>query len=214
MTEGWIVESRNHVPRRTQIAKRLIDVIGSTTLLMISLVPMSMSAVAIYIDSGSPIIFRQYRLGRYQRHFEMLKFRTMVVGAQDMGTGLFSYSGDPRVTRVGRILREISVDEAPQLINVWKGDMSLVGPRPPVVGELGPESGFDSLTRRRFIVRPGITGLAQVSGRNELGWDEKIAYDNQYVDLLIANGVRIDLWIIAKSIVTVVHRRGIIEQEA
>ncbi len=201
------------VPKRTLVVKRTFDIVAALALLGVSILPVSMVAVVVRIDAGSPILFRQERLGKARKRFNMLKFRTMVQGAQNVGTGLFSFEDDPRVTRSGKVLREISIDEAPQLWNVLRGDMSLVGPRPPVVGELGPESDFDARTNRRFAVRPGITGLAQVSGRNELSWDKKIEMDNRYLDLLATRGFRVDLEILTKSVVIVLSRQGIIEQE-
>ena len=109
----------------------------------------------------------------------MYKFRTMYVNSEKSGTGLYSFDDDPRITRIGSFLRRFSLDELPQLINVILGSMSLVGPRPPVTYELGPWNEYTPHMRKRFKVKPGITGLSQVSGRNTLDWDQKIKYDNR-----------------------------------
>lgn len=170
-------------------------------------------AIAIKIDSNGPVIFKQKRLGRNGTEFDMYKFRTMVVNAESKGTGLFNYDNDPRVTRVGRFLRETSIDELPQLINVIKGEMSLVGPRPPVKNELGDYNLLNARYKKRFEVLPGITGLAQVSGRNELPWDEKINYDNQYVEMVKKNGLFVDIKILLLTIINVFRKKDIYEKK-
>ncbi len=146
-------------------------------------------AAAIKLTSRGPVFFRQERVGRDGRPFRMLKFRTMIDGADRMvsafeassdGNGvLFKKRNDPRVTRIGRVLRRYSLDEVPQLINVLKGDMSLVGPRPPLQSEV-ERYGF--VMRRRFLVKPGLTGLWQVSGRSDLSWDDSVRIDVRYVE--------------------------------
>jgi lipopolysaccharide/colanic/teichoic acid biosynthesis glycosyltransferase len=141
----------------------------------------------------------------------MYKFRTMIVGAENLGTRLFSFQGDQRITRVGGLLRRLSLDEVPQLFNVLLGQMSLVGPRPPVVGELNPYSDLPPEFKVRFSVRPGITGLAQVSGRNELTWPEKISIDIEYVRQFRAQGIRADLPIYWKTFWAVLSRRNTVE---
>ena len=138
----------------------------------------------------------------------------MIVNAEQMGAGLFNYKDDPRVTRVGRFLRKSSFDELPQCINVIKNDMSLVGPRPSVTYELGD---FETLNRRykkRFSVKAGLTGLAQVKGRNNISWDEKVEYDNQYVDAFQKKGILIDIKILALSVVKVFKKENIYENKA
>ncbi len=200
---------------RTRLAvKRTVDLFLSLSAIALLAVPMALIALAILVDTGRPVLFRQERLGRDLQVFRILKFRTMIVGAQNSGTGLFSYQGDPRVTRTGRILRSLSLDELPQLINILRGEMSLVGPRPPVVGELGETADFTPTTLRRFTMRPGVTGLAQATGRNELSWDAKILLDNQYLDGFAREGIRLDLRILALTVVTVVSRKGVIESES
>jgi exopolysaccharide biosynthesis polyprenyl glycosylphosphotransferase len=146
-------------------------------------------ALAVKSTSGGPVLYRQERVGRDGRTFSMLKFRSMVVGAhhmadvlaeEDDGNGvLFKKKDDPRVTRVGRVLRRYSLDELPQLFNVLRGEMSLVGPRPPLATEV-ERYGFDM--HRRFLVKPGLTGLWQVSGRSDLSWDDSVRIDVRYVE--------------------------------
>ena len=146
-------------------------------------------ALAVGLTSRGGVFYRQERVGRDGQTFGMLKFRSMVPGADKMvpdlqaqsdGNGvLFKMKGDPRVTRIGRVLRRYSLDELPQLINVVRGDMSLVGPRPPLAHEV-ERYGFDM--HRRFLVKPGITGLWQVSGRSDLSWDDSVRIDVRYVE--------------------------------
>jgi undecaprenyl phosphate N,N'-diacetylbacillosamine 1-phosphate transferase len=192
-------------------AKRALD-LGFTFLALICFVPLFVViAVAIKLDDGGSIFFIQRRLGRDLKVFPLLKFRSMVEGAETLGTGLNCYEGDPRITRCGHFLRRTSLDELPQLLNILRGDMSLVGPRPAVVGELGDESLFDHLTRRRFCVRPGVTGLAQISGRDALDWPEKIRLDNQYIDVLECRGVLADIPILLKTVLIVLSGRDTYE---
>lgn len=169
--------------------------------------------IAIKIDTKGPVFFKQARRTKNGKVFYMFKFRSMVVGAEKEGPGLFNYRGDPRVTKVGRFLRNTSIDELPQLINIMKGDMSIVGPRPCVVYELGD---FDSLNKRykkRFCVKAGLTGLAQVKGRNDISWDEKVGYDNQYVDAFLKIGIIEDIKIIILSIIKVFKKEKIYENK-
>lgn len=168
-------------------------------------------AIAIKIDSPGSVFFKQNRLTHHGRVFTMYKFRTMIENAEHMGTGLFNYKNDFRVTKVGAFLRKSSLDELPQVLNVLTGDMSLVGPRPPVTYELGNYDELSSLYKKRFDVLAGITGLAQVSGRNELSWDEKIRYDNQYIDLFQKYGILIDLKIIFLTVVNIFRMKDIYE---
>ena len=142
----------------------------------------------------------------------MYKFRSMVVNAETMGSGLFNYENDPRVTKVGRFLRNTSLDELPQLLNVVRGEMALVGPRPCVSYELGDYETLNARYKKRFQVLPGITGLAQVSGRNELPWDEKVNYDNRYIDLLPQKGILLDIEIIIRTVAKVFTKSSIYEE--
>jgi undecaprenyl phosphate N,N'-diacetylbacillosamine 1-phosphate transferase len=127
------------------------------------------------------IFFVQARIGKGEKIFSLYKFRTMVHNAQNIGSGLYSYSDDTRITKLGKVLRRSSLDELPQLFNVLKGDMSFVGPRPAVVGELEAESSLPINYEDRFSVKPGLTGWAQIHGRDSLNWSQKITYDLQYV---------------------------------
>ena len=141
-------------------------------------------AAAVKLDSKGPVIFKQERLGKDGKVFEMYKIRSMCVGAEHMGTGQYSYKGDSRVTRVGKVIRATSLDELPQFINILKGDMSFIGPRPTLTYHPWRLEEYSDAQRRRFEVRPGITGLAQVHGRKTIDWNDRIKYDVEYVDKL------------------------------
>ncbi len=195
------------------LIKRGLDILLSIGALIILLPLFLILILVIKMDSAGPVFFLQGRLGRDGKKFQMIKFRSMIENAETIGTGLFNYENDPRVTRVGRFLRNTSLDELPQLINVIKGDMAIVGPRPSVTYELGDYETLNRRYKKRFSVLPGITGLAQVSGRNEIPWDEKVEYDNRYVDLLKRNGPIIDFKIICKTIAVVFSAGDICEQK-
>ena len=170
-------------------------------------------AVAIKLDSKGPVLFKQGRRTKDGRIFKMWKFRSMVVNAESIGSGLFSYENDPRITKVGRFLRNTSLDELPQLFNVLEGSLSLVGPRPCVTYELGD---FDTLNKRykkRFSVKAGITGLAQARGRNENSWDEKVSLDNEYIDLFQKQGVWIDMVVLFETFINVFKSKDITESK-
>lgn len=164
------------------MAKRAIDIGGALAGLVVLSPVMALVAAAIWADSGRPIIFKQKRLGYRLEEFLILKFRTMQDGAEQMGTGIRTHESDPRLTRVGKVLRKFSLDELPQLINVLKGEMSLVGPRPPVTYHPKVKSDYSGRELVRFMVRPGMTGLAQVIGRNALTWEERFVLDAKYVE--------------------------------
>ena len=173
--------------------KRIFDIFSSLFAILLLLPLWIIVAIAIKCDSKGPVFFKQERRTKNGRVFKMLKFRSMVVDAEKSGAGLFNYKDDPRVTKVGRFLRNSSIDELPQLFNIFKGDMSVVGPRPCVVYELGD---FDTLNKRykkRFEMKAGLTGLAQVKGRNDISWDEKVEYDNKYIDGFKKYGVFTDI---------------------
>lgn len=193
--------------------KRLLDVVLSVFVLLLTAPVLLMIAILVKLDSEGPVFFVQERLGLNGKVFKMFKFRTMVVNAERMGTGLFSYENDPRITKVGRILRATSLDEIPQIFNVLCGSMSLVGPRPPVTYELGSYSDFTPNMKIRFQVKPGITGLAQVSGRNDLDWDHKIEFDNRYVVLFARFGVLVDLAILLRTVFVVLSMSKVVEKE-
>ena len=162
--------------------KRLLDIILVLMLFLPLFLISILIAIAIKVDSKGPVLFKQKRLGRDGDIFNILKFRTMIENAEKIGPGLSTFEGDPRVTRVGNILRKTSLDELPQLFNVLKGDMSIVGPRPPVPYHPRKYHEYNDHQKQRFMVRPGITGYAQVKGRNSLTWDERIEFDVQYVN--------------------------------
>lgn len=194
--------------------KRLFDVVSSAFAIVILSPLLLLLALAVRIDSPGPIFFRQKRLTKDGREFMMYKFRSMVVNAEKMGTGLFNYENDPRVTKVGRFLRNSSADELPQLFNILKGDMAVIGPRPCVTYELGDFATLNKRYKKRFSVKAGLSGLAQVKGRNDISWDEKMGYDNDYVDLFHRYGVLIDLWLVAETIVKAFRHEDIYEKKS
>ena len=200
--------------RLNLIIKRLFD-IASSAFLAILLAPLWLVvSIWIKIDSKGPIFFKQGRRTKNGRIFKMLKFRSMVVNAEKMSTGLFNYENDPRVTKAGRFLRDTSIDELPQLFNILKGDMSVVGPRPCVTYELGDFETLNNRYKKRFEVKAGLTGLAQVKGRNDISWDDKVGYDNQYVDEFKRIGVIEDLKILFWTVIKVFKRENIYENKA
>lgn len=183
-----------HVDRPQAVAasrwgKRLFDIVGSLALIAMAAPIVAVAAIAIKLEDGGPIFFRQRRVGRWGEGFECYKMRSMVVDAEarkaalqssNEGAGvLFKMAHDPRITRVGRVIRRFSVDELPQFLNVLQGDMSLVGPRPALPSEVAC---YDRDAERRLDVRPGLTGLWQVSGRSDLSWEETVRLDIYYVD--------------------------------
>lgn len=158
--------------------KRLLDFFFSLAILTLLLPLLIIVAILIKLDSRGPIIFKQYRIGKSGSKFKVWKFRTMIHNAEKLGTGLKTAEKDPRITKVGKYLRKLSVDELPQLINILKGDMSFIGPRPAPVLHL---EGYSEKELGRLEVLPGITGWAQVNGRNKLTWPERIEKDIWYV---------------------------------
>lgn len=162
--------------------KRFCDFTVSLIALIVLSPFFAVIAAAVKLDSPGPAVFRQERLGLGGRVFLIYKFRTMCVGAEQTGTGQYSFEGDPRVTRVGKFLRATSIDELPQLINVLKGEMSIVGFRPPLTYHPWPLEEYTDYQKRMFLVRPGITGWAQVNGRKELEWHERIRLNVFYAE--------------------------------
>jgi lipopolysaccharide/colanic/teichoic acid biosynthesis glycosyltransferase len=183
-------------------AKRAADLLLAVPL-AVAAAPL-MAGIALWVrrDSPGPALYRQERIGFAGRPFTLLKFRTMVVGAEGMGAGLAVTDADNRITPAGRVLRRLSLDELPQLVNVIRGDMSLVGPRPTVASQV---ERYDARQRRRLLARPGLTGLAQVSGRNAIPWSERIEIDIAYVD---GWSPRRDLAILARTALVVLGRKG------
>jgi lipopolysaccharide/colanic/teichoic acid biosynthesis glycosyltransferase len=168
----------------------------------------------IKLDSKGPVFFKQSRRTKDGQVFQMLKFRSMVVDAEQMEAGLFNYENDPRVTKSGRFLRNSSIDELPQLFNILRGDMSVVGPRPCVIDELGDFDTLNKRYRKRFEMKAGLTGLAQVKGRNNISWDDKVGYDNQYIDQFKKIGVFEDVMILLWSVLKVFKKEDIYEKKA
>ena len=155
---------------------------------------LAVAAVAIKLTSRGPVLYRQQRIGRDGRTFEVLKLRTMELGADPVGVGTPVLEGDPRVTRVGRVLRRFSMDEIPNLVNVLRGEMAVVGPRPTLAAQVEL---YTPHQRRRLEVKPGITGWAQVNGRAGIPWEERIELDVWYVD---HRSPRLDLQILARTL--------------
>jgi lipopolysaccharide/colanic/teichoic acid biosynthesis glycosyltransferase len=173
---------------------RALDVIVAAGALAVSSPVLLTAAIAIRVDSPGPVFYRQPRVGKDGVPFRLWKLRTMVVGAEQQGTGLYIVDRDPRITRVGRFLRRFSLDELPNLINVLEGDMAIVGPRPTVQVQVDR---YTAHQRRRLEVRPGITGWAQVNGRTSLSWPERIELDVWYVD---HRSLALDLRILARTV--------------
>lgn len=162
--------------------KRFLDVVLSLMGLIVLAVPMLIVALVIKLDSPGPVIFRQERLGRNGTVYWMYKFRSMKVGAEHTGSGVYSGKGDERVTKVGRFLRASSIDELPQLLNVLRGDMSLIGFRSPLTYHPWPWEEYTDEQRKMFTVRPGITGWAQVNGRRTVEWNHRIELNAWYAE--------------------------------
>lgn len=162
--------------------KRAIDIILSALALLLLGWLMLIIAALIKLTSEGPVIFKQQRLGKGGKEFSMYKFRSMVVGAEKTGSGVYSGKGDARVTKIGKFIRATSIDELPQMLNILKGDMSLIGPRPPLTYHPWPIEDYTDEQRRMFEVRPGITGWAQVNGRKEVEWHKRIELNVWYVD--------------------------------
>lgn len=179
---------------RSPAVKRVVDITGASVGLVVAAVPMAVVAAALRRSVGTPVLFRQQRPGRDGRLFTLVKFRTM----HDT-----SGSDADRITRLGVFLRKTSLDELPELWNVLKGDMSLVGPRPLLPAYLDR---YSPRQARRHEVRPGLTGLAQVSGRNLISWDDRLELDVQYVDGWTVGG---DMKIMLHTLLTVVRRSGV-----
>jgi len=188
------------------IVKRLMDVVLATVALIILSPFLILIAALIKMDSSGPVLFLQNRLGKDGRPFTMYKFRTMQHNApvtRNPDGSYFVGANDPRLTRIGRLLREYTLDEIPQLLNVLKGDMSLVGPRPDQVADLEL---YDDLLRRKLEVKPGMANLALIHGRNILSWLQRAEWDAYYVD---HHSLKLDLEILLKAAVLVLLRKGV-----
>ena len=163
-----------------RFGKRAIDTILSVLALVILSPLLLLTAIAIKLSSPGPVLFKQQRLGLGGREYTIYKFRSMTVGAEHTGSGVYSEAGDPRVTKIGKVIRATSIDELPQLINIIKGDMAIVGPRPPLTYHPWTIGEYTSEQLHMFDVRPGITGWAQVHGRKSVEWHERIRMNVWY----------------------------------
>ena len=179
----------------TRFFKRVIDIVLSIIGITICLIPMIVTAIAIKIDSSGPVLFRQKRIGHKGKVFEIYKFRSMCQGAEHTGTGVYSGADDMRVTKVGKIIRATSIDELPQLFNIIKGEMSFIGPRPPLTYHPWPIEKYTEEQLHMFDARPGITGWAQVNGRKGVEWHKRIQLNCWYVD-------NMSLWLDIKILFT------------
>ena len=186
---------------------RAADVALAGAALVVAAPLLGLASLAVKLDGGGPVLFRQTRVGKDGRDFDLLKLRTMVVGAESIGAGYAVDHGDARITRAGRVLRRLSLDELPQLWNVIRGDMSVVGPRPTLRYQV---ERYDDRQRRRLEVKPGITGWAQVHGRAALPWAERIELDVWYVD---NRSVRLDVKILAMTARMLVTGHGLYKGE-
>src|SRR5918912_1940548 len=186
---------------------RALDLLLAALLLALASPLLALAALLVRLESRGPVLYRQRRVGKDGEPFELLKLRTMVPGAESMGAGIYVVEGDPRITRVGRLLRRFSLDELPNLVNVLKGDMALVGPRPTIQEQVDR---YTQRQRRRLEVKPGITGWAQVNGRVSLPWPERIELDVWYVE---HRSLRLDLEILARTARMVVGGHGLYSED-
>jgi lipopolysaccharide/colanic/teichoic acid biosynthesis glycosyltransferase len=185
------------------VTRRAFDVVVAGAALIVSSPILLAAIVAIRLETKGHPIYRQRRIGKDGEPFDMLKLRTMVAGAESMGSGLAVNEGDPRITRVGALLRRFSIDELPNLVNVLRGDMAIVGPRPTVQVQVQQ---YTERQRGRLAIRPGLTGWAQVNGRARLRWDERIELDLWYIE---HRSWRLDLRILARTARIIVAGEGI-----
>jgi lipopolysaccharide/colanic/teichoic acid biosynthesis glycosyltransferase len=186
---------------------RAFDVTVAALALLVTAPVLALAAIAIRLESAGSPIYRQRRVGRGGQPFELLKLRTMVAGAEHAGAGMAVNYGDPRITRVGALLRRFSLDELPNLVNVLRGEMSIVGPRPTIQAQVDQ---YTDRQRRRLEVKPGITGWAQVNGRASLPWHERIELDVWYVD---NRSLLLDLRILARTVRMLATGHGLYKGE-
>ena len=186
---------------------RVLDVVLGGLALLVASPLLAVAAIAIRIESPGSPFYRQLRIGKDGERFELLKLRTMVAGAEHMGAGMAVNEGDPRITRIGALLRRFSIDEIPNLLNVLRGDMALVGPRPTLKTQVDQ---YTPRQRRRLEVKPGITGWAQVNGRASLPWEERIELDVWYVD---KRSLALDLRILARTVRLLASGKGLYKGE-
>jgi lipopolysaccharide/colanic/teichoic acid biosynthesis glycosyltransferase len=189
------------------VLRRLFDIVVAATALVLTSPILAVAIVAIRLETPGHPIYRQRRIGKDGRPFDLLKLRTMVAGAESMGSGLSVNEGDPRITRVGAILRRYSIDELPNLVNVLRGDMSIIGPRPTIPVQVAQ---YTERQRGRLAVKPGLTGWAQVNGRAALPWDERIELDLWYIE---HRSWRLDLEILLRTVRIVLGGDGLYKGE-
>jgi len=182
---------------------RAFDIVVATVALVVLSPVLAIAAIAIKLGSPGPAIYRQRRVGRDGREFELLKLRTMVQGSDPVGVGVAIVRDDPRVTHAGRFLRRTSLDELPNLINVLRGEMAIVGPRPTIPAQVVD---YTPQQERRHEVRPGLTGWAQVQGRAGIPWEERIELDVEYVD---RRSPALDLRILARTVWLLITGHGL-----
>jgi lipopolysaccharide/colanic/teichoic acid biosynthesis glycosyltransferase len=190
------------------VIRRAVDIAVSLLALLLSAPVLALAMVAIRLESRGPAIYRQRRIGLDGRPFDVLKLRTMVQGAEHIGAGLAINANDSRITRVGAFLRRTSLDELPNLVNVLRGDMSLLGPRPTLPVQVEQ---YTERQRGRLAIRPGITGWAQVNGRASLPWSERIELDLYYIE---HRSLSLDLRILARTAALVLFGSGLYKGEA
>ena len=195
--------SRLFVGKPSRLVKVVIDTLAGSMLLAVLSPVLAIIAIAIKLDSRGPVLYRQERVGQSGQTFRVMKFRTMIPGADQLGAGMKVAHGDSRITRVGSLLRRASLDELPQLFNIVRGDMSLVGPRPTFPAQAAR---YTARQRKRLVVKPGLTGWAQVHGRNSISWSERIEYDIWYVENW---SLPLDCLIILKTPRAVLDREGV-----
>ncbi len=191
---------------RTELGRyvtRALDILIAAAGLVVASPVLAVAALAIRIESPGPVIYRHRRVGRHGQPFELWKLRTMVAGAEHMGAGLYIEDRDPRITRTGRLLRRFSLDELPNLVNVLRGELAIVGPRPTVQEQVDR---YTERQRRRLEVKPGITGWAQVNGRASLPWPERIELDVWYVE---NRSLWLDLRILVRTAKLLLSGRGL-----
>jgi lipopolysaccharide/colanic/teichoic acid biosynthesis glycosyltransferase len=189
------------------VLRRAFDVAVAGIALVATSPVLGLAILAIRLETPGHPIYRQRRIGKDGAPFDVLKLRTMVAGAESLGSGLAVNEGDPRITRVGAVLRRFSIDELPNLVNVLRGDMAIVGPRPTVPVQVEQ---YTSRQRGRLAVKPGITGWAQVNGRTTLPWDERIELDLWYIE---HRSWRLDLRILARTAAIVLGGEGLYKGE-
>ena len=203
MSAGQSEDPRRVPDRPGALIRRLFVVVVAGSVLLVTSPVLAIAVLAIRLESPGHPIYRQRRVGKDGRPFDVLKLRTMVQGAEGMGAGMAVNEGDPRITRIGAILRRYSIDELPNLVNVLRGEMGIIGPRPTIPVQVEQ---YTPRQRRRLAVAPGITGWAQVNGRTSLPWSERIELDLWYIE---RRSWRLDLQILVKTAAMVLHGAGL-----